>query len=147
MKVYLDTCSIQRPLDSKSQIRITLEAEAILGIIQLCEMGRLEIVSSEVLEYEMSRNPLSIRRNYGFEVLAKADTFIALEEGVENRATAFTQCGIQVVDALHLASAESSQADFFCTCDDKFLKNAKKINDLNIKVVSPVELIEVIESW
>ena len=29
MKIYLDFCSIQRPLDSKSQVRIAIEAEAI----------------------------------------------------------------------------------------------------------------------
>ncbi len=37
MKVYLDTCSIQRPLDDQTQIRIRLEAEAVLGIISLIE--------------------------------------------------------------------------------------------------------------
>jgi hypothetical protein len=28
MRVYLDMCSIQRPLDTKSQVRIAVEAEA-----------------------------------------------------------------------------------------------------------------------
>jgi hypothetical protein len=37
MKIHLDTCSIQRPLDNKTQVRIILEAEAILGIIGLCD--------------------------------------------------------------------------------------------------------------
>ena len=43
MKIYLDTCSLHRPLDSKTQIRIMLEAEAILGIIGLCETGQIEL--------------------------------------------------------------------------------------------------------
>lgn len=34
MKIYLDNCSLQRPLDDKSQIRIRLEAEAILAVIE-----------------------------------------------------------------------------------------------------------------
>ena len=29
MRIYLDTCCIQRPLDNKTQIRIILEAEAV----------------------------------------------------------------------------------------------------------------------
>jgi len=33
-KVYLDLCSLQRPLDTKTQIRIAMEAEAVLGIIK-----------------------------------------------------------------------------------------------------------------
>ena len=57
MKVYLDTCSLQRPLDSRTQIRIGLEAEAIMGIINLCEDGTLELVSSDVLLFESRRNP------------------------------------------------------------------------------------------
>ena len=39
MKFYLDTCSLQRPLDDKSQLRIQLEAEAILAILMLCKDG------------------------------------------------------------------------------------------------------------
>lgn len=70
-------CSIQRPLDTKSQVRIAVEAEAILGVL---------------------------------------------------------------ADALHLASAEAAEADFFCTCDDRFLKRAKEVGP-STKVVSPLELI------
>jgi len=39
MKVYLDMCSIQRPLDTKTHARIAVEAEAILGVLTLCEAG------------------------------------------------------------------------------------------------------------
>jgi hypothetical protein len=49
MRIYLDTCSLQRPLDSKTHVRIILEAEAILGILALCESGKIELISSEVL--------------------------------------------------------------------------------------------------
>ncbi|MGQ9898536.1 MAG: hypothetical protein ACUVR8_13410 [Acidobacteriota bacterium] len=53
MRVYLDVCATQRPLDSPNQIRIILETEAALGIIALCELGRqLQIVSSDALIYE-----------------------------------------------------------------------------------------------
>ncbi|MCX7113610.1 MAG: hypothetical protein NTX45_26680 [Proteobacteria bacterium] len=59
--IYLDTCSIQRPLDDKSQPRIYLEAEAILAILQLVEAKELELLSSDVLGYEISKIP-SINR-------------------------------------------------------------------------------------
>jgi hypothetical protein len=42
---------------------------------------------------------------------------------------------------LHLASAEEIKADYFCTCDDNFLKKAKKIEDLEIRVISLLEIV------
>ncbi len=57
MKIYLDTCSLQRPLDSKTQIPIILEVEAVLGILTFCESGDVEIVSSEAFLFEVERNP------------------------------------------------------------------------------------------
>ena len=35
MRIYLDTCSLQRPLDDRSQLRIRQEAEAILYVLEL----------------------------------------------------------------------------------------------------------------
>jgi len=145
MKIYLDTCSLQRPLDSKTQIRIILEAEAILGIINLCEVGEIELLSSEVLLYEVNRNPKPIRREFALEVLSKASKFLKLNNSIEQRARNFGEIGIKALDALHLASAEEAEADYFCTCDDQFLKKAKTISDLRLKIVSPIELIEVLE--
>lgn len=145
MKVYLDTCSVQRPLDSKTQIRIILEAEAVLGIIGLCETGQLDLISSETLLFEVDRNPHPIRRDFGMEVLSRANVFVRLDEQIEKRAKAFNELGIKPLDALHLASAEAVGADYFCTCDDKFLKKAQAVSDLKTTVVSPIELIEEIE--
>lgn len=145
MKVYLDTCSIQRPLDSKTQIRIILEAEAVLGVIGLCEAGQLELVSSEALMFEMRRNPHTIRRDFGLEVLSKAGSFVVLNERIEKRATELGQARVKALDALHLACAEEAAADYFCTCDDKLLNRAKAIGGLKTRVVSPLELIEAIE--
>ncbi|HZF38148.1 MAG TPA: hypothetical protein VE715_04960 [Blastocatellia bacterium] len=73
MKVYLDTCSLQRPLDDQTQMRIRLETEAVLGIIALIENDDLELVSSEVLLFESRRNVDATRREFAMEVLAKAN--------------------------------------------------------------------------
>ena len=64
VKIYFDTCSLHRPLDNKSQLRITLEAEAVLGVLAMCEDGRLTLVSSEVLSLEVDRNPQPQKRAY-----------------------------------------------------------------------------------
>lgn len=53
--------------------------------------------------------------------------------------------GIKPLDALHLALAETGNADYFCTCDDRLLRNAKQVKDLMVKVVNPVDLVQEIE--
>lgn len=48
MRVYLDTCSLQRPLDDKSQLRIRLEAEAVLSVLDLVEASLASAEAGEV---------------------------------------------------------------------------------------------------
>ncbi|MBN1316986.1 MAG: PIN domain-containing protein [Anaerolineales bacterium] len=95
--------------------------------------------------FEIEQTPKIVRRDFGLEILENAGDFILLSERIESRAREFNKLGISPLDALHLASAEDSQADYFCTCDDRLLKKARAINNLRIKVVLPVELIEEIE--
>jgi predicted nucleic acid-binding protein len=132
-------------LDSKTQIRIILEADAVLGVLTLCESGRLELVSSDALLFETERNPNLNRREYALAALSQAKTFVGLNELVEKRAKELNSIGLRPLDALHLASAEAAQADYFCTCDDKLLRQVKGIESLKVKVVAPIELVEAIE--
>jgi predicted nucleic acid-binding protein len=110
-----------------------------------CEAGQLELVSSTILAFETGRTPDPVRREYGWMVLTKASHFIDLKVGIEQRARILLAHGIAPLDALHLASAEAAEAGYFCTCDDKLLAKAKKLADLLIRVLSPIELIEEVE--
>ena len=145
MKIYLDSCSLQRPFDDKGQIRIVLEAEAILYVIALCEANQLELLSSEVLIFETKRIPNIIRRENVFEILKLAQKVIMLNDDIENHAKKLIKTGLKPLDALHLAAASHESADFFCTSDDKFLKKAKGIEGINTVAVSPLELIGEVE--
>lgn len=145
MKIYLDLCAIQRPLDTAHQVRIALEAEAVLGIIKFCESEQVELLSSEALIYEGEQGVLPIRKEHTRAVLAKAKSVVNVTEKESLRATNLMTCGIKPLDALHLALAESGNADYFCTCDDKLLQNSKRVTDLMVKVVSPVDLVQEIE--
>ncbi len=145
MRIYFDTCSLQRPLDDKSQLRIALEAEAILGLITLFEMGNFQLISSEILLFEVQKTPNIYRKRYILNVLKKGQEFISLNDDIKKRANLLNKNGIKPVDALHLACAESAKANYFCTCDDKFLKKAKKLANKQIIIVSPLELIEKID--
>ncbi|MBM3187876.1 MAG: PIN domain-containing protein [Chloroflexi bacterium] len=142
MRVYLDVCAIQRPLDTYSQIRIVLEAEAVLGILALCDAGRLELVSSEALQYEVQQNSLPVRREHALAVLAKACLVATVDRSVQERARTFTEYGIRPLDALHLALAEAARADYFITCDDQFLRGIRQVEGLKLAAASPVEFIQ-----
>jgi predicted nucleic acid-binding protein len=141
MRIYLDMCSLQRPLDGKTQLRVLVEADAVLGIIALCESGQAELVSSVALEYETERNPHPVRKAYALRTLGMASRFVPLSPEVEQRAQVLNQAGIKPLDALHLACAVEAGADYFCTCDDRFLKRARAVHTGPPKVVSPLELI------
>ena len=141
MQIYLDMCSIQRPLDTKTQLRIAVEAEAILGIIALCEAGQIDLMASDALVFETEQHPHPVRKRHALEVLAKATVFVQTDRRVEERARAFHALGLKPLDALHLASAVEAQADYFCTCDDRLLRRAQTADTLQTKVVSPLEFI------
>ena len=130
MKVYLDMCSIQRPFDTKIQLRIVVEAEAFVGIIAVCESGQIDLMASDALVFETERNPHPIRKRHALEVLAKATLFVQTDRRVEERARTFHTLGIKPLDALHLASAVEAQADYFCTCDDRLLRRARTADTL-----------------
>jgi len=145
MRIYLDTCSLQRPLDNKAQLRILLEAEAVLGLLALCDSENIELLSSDALLFEIEQNPNLARQEYALEALSRATSFVALEPSIESRARDLNRLGFKPLDALHLASAEAGQAEFLCTCDDRFLRRARVSKGLRTKVVSPVELIGELE--
>ncbi len=145
MKIYLDLCAIQRPLDTPNQVRIVLESEAVLGIIAFCSSGLAELLSSEALLYEGEQGSLPIRKEHTYAVLSKAKNVIIVTEKEKRRAVNLMESGIKPLDALHLALAETGNADYFCTCDDRLLRNAKQVKDLMVKIVNPVDLIQEIE--
>jgi predicted nucleic acid-binding protein len=145
MKVYLDLCAIQRPLDTPNQIRIILEADAVLGIITFCDNGQAELLSSEALLYEGEQSSLPVRKEHTLAVLAKAKGFVQVTAKEKLRAANLTVYGIKPLDALHIALAESGNADYFCTCDDKLLRNAVRVKDLTVKIVNPIDLVQEVE--
>jgi predicted nucleic acid-binding protein len=146
IRVYLDSCAIQRPLDTYDQTRVALDAEAVLGILALCATGRAELVSSEALQYEMQQSPWPARREHARAVLATAHAVVAVDLAVETRAQELVAVGFKPLDAVHLACAESAAVDYFCTCDDRLLRRAKQTGGIKVKAVSPMELIQEVES-
>jgi predicted nucleic acid-binding protein len=144
VKIYLDLCAIQRPLDTPNQVRVVLEAEAVLGIIALCNSGQAELLSSEALLYEGEQGSLPIRKEHAIAVLSNSKVVLAVTEKERSRAAELMKFGFKPLDALHLALAETGNADYFCTCDDRLLRAAKRAK-LLVKIVNPVDLVQEIE--
>lgn len=141
MKIYLDCCCLQRPFDDKSQPRVSVEAEAILVVLALCESGYLKLISSDALLLEITQIPDQVRKEDALKILNLAKKTVELTSEIETLARKFGAYGIKTLDALHLAFASFSKTDYFCTCDDTFLRKAKHLSKLNTKVVSPTELV------
>lgn len=146
MKIYFDMCSLQRPLDDKTQLRVLLEAQAVLGVLALCESGKADIVASDALVFECDANPDAVRRDFADQAIAKSAYFIQTTPQIKAKAQTFVDAGIKPLDALHLASAIAAKADFLCTCDDRFLKKARSLDTIPTKIVSPLELVSEVQT-
>lgn len=144
MRIYLDTCSLQRPLDDQTQPRIRVEAEAVLAILSAAQAADIVLVSSEALEYEMGRIPDDQRRSEMAGILALSKERIELTNEAEKLAETFENRGIKPMDAVHLAIASTSKVDFFTTCDDRFLRKASAEPGLGCEVVSALSLVSEI---
>jgi hypothetical protein len=146
MRIYLDTCCLQRPLDDQTQPRIKVEAEAVLVILASVQAGDCSLLNSEALEYELSRIPDDKRRNEMMAVLALADERLEITDEAETLAESLENHGIEAIDAVHLALASIENADFFGTCDDRLIRKSRAISGLSCKVVSIFGLVpEVIK--
>ncbi len=141
MLIYLDTCCLQRPLDDRSQPRINIEAEAILTILGIIEKCRIDLISSEALDYEISRIPDRNRENQIREVLSISGKYVTIDDKIELKAKQYMKKGLKPMDALHLASALSANADYFSTTDDRFLKRAMQFDTSLLNVLSPLKLV------
>ncbi|MGH7929096.1 MAG: PIN domain-containing protein [Candidatus Binatia bacterium] len=142
MRIYLDCCCLQRPFDDQRQPRIRVEAEAVLAILASVEAGDISLLNSEALEYEMSRIPEGARRREGLAILALAAERLDVTPEVEALSQSLEDEGIGSMDAIHLAFASQSRADYFATCDDKLLRKSQSIPRLDCRVVSVLTLVQ-----
>ena len=101
----MDNCAIQRPLDDKSNLRNRIEAEAVMGLFELIEQQKLDLVNSEVLLYELGNTPDNERIDFGKKVLSLCGETVPLTDRIIEKAQEFEKAGIKPVDALHLAVA------------------------------------------
>ena len=142
-KIYFDTCCINRPFDDQTQVRVRLEAEAILGILSRIENGEWKWVGSEVLMDEIEQTPDAQRLSRVKLLSDFVQDVVEVNEKEIKRAKELQKEGFQVFDALHIACAESAKADVLLSTDDSLLRQAKRVSKrLKVRVENPLAWVE-----
>ena len=140
-KLYLDVCTLCRLYDDQSQLRVRLETEAVLMILDKIKNGYYEMIYSSVHsveieainEHEEQSNLLILLNDFGVKTKTNPKE---LKEFAQNLINDFK---IGIADSAHLAVAEFN-SDYFISCDDKLLRKAEKLK-LKVKCVNPIQFL------
>ena len=141
-RVYLDNCSLNRPYDDQTQIRISLETEAKLYIQTSIANGKLEMAWSYMLYYENSKNTNIAKRNAILNFAKNAVIVTTANPSIIHRAKEIGATGIKAADALHIACAIDANCDCFITTDDRVLKYRSD----SIQILDPIDFIRFVEN-
>ena len=137
-KIYLDVCTLCRPYDDQSLLRIRLETDSFFLILKAVTDEKYQMITSpihfreiaDINEQSEKLQLINLLENFGSVI--KYDLLFA-----KMRSKELINKGLGVADAIHIAFAEQA-ADSFITCDDKLLKKSTKIK-LNTNVLNPVQ--------
>jgi predicted nucleic acid-binding protein len=101
------------------------------------------LVWSYILELENAHNPFVERRSAIEPWQTQTQIDIGETENVLTRAHLAQALGLRSKDALHIACAIESAADYFITTDDLLIKKAQGLFDVReIRVINPLDFID-----
>lgn len=143
IKIYLDNCCYNRPFDDQSQLIINIESIAKLYIQSMILAGRFELVWSDILEYENSKNPFEERSTRIIKWKSVAKTKVESTHSVIEEAKNIMQYGIRPKDALHISSAITAKADYFITTDKGIIRRAGEIS--KVIILNPIDFVKEME--
>ncbi len=134
-RVYLDTNVYCRTLDDQNNSRIHQESEAFLQIVDKVERGKIRIVSSDYVKFEIEqiKDPLKRKNIQGFERILGKTNVASSKILIIIAKEIMVKCKLNSLDALHLAAACIGKASFLLTCDDEILENTNCIETLAAK--------------
>ena len=137
-KIYLDTCCLSRLFDPPTQERIVQEAETIRQILAYFFGQRWHWIASDALLGEINRISDLEERSQIRAWLMLAHQTIRVGTTELSRGMQLEMLGFQELDALHIARAESGEADLFLTTDDRLLRRAQRhYTQLDVRVENP----------
>jgi hypothetical protein len=146
IRVYLDTCCYSRPSDDQTQLRVRLESEAILDILERAIRGEWTIIGSGAVQAELAviRDP--DRQLAAKELAGYSAEHVYLDEDRHERGKALERMGLRGYDSVHVACAEAAGADVLLTTDDALIRRARRLqHQLAVRVANPVSWLEEIE--
>jgi len=138
LRIYLDSCALSRLLDLPLNEEIKIEAETVNKILIEVSKGNLQLVSSDILWMEAEAIKDNNKRLLIEGILTRANIYVTVNLDREMRARRLMKKGISFFDALHTVCAEEG-ADVFLTVDKRLLKKLKKVSNLKVKAMNPVE--------
>ena len=142
MKFSTDNCSLARLTDNPSQPRIAAEAQAMRNILADVDRGFHEWIGSEILRWELARDPDGARRVQAKATLAKASRIQPLTPSIVEEARAAGRYGISLGDAMHLFSALAAGCSVLLTTDDRFIARASRIPNVPVRfVINPIDFL------
>ncbi len=145
MKIYLDTCCLNRLSDRQIQKRIRQETEAVNIMLSNFRTKRWHWISSSILQFEINQNP-DLDQRVSLTTLLQLRHQIIFVGGKEIlRGEELEGLGFKKFDALHIACAESGNADILLTTDDRMLRRAKRYRaQLRVRVENPYTWLQEI---
>lgn len=144
MRIYLDSCTYNRPYDDLSQMTVSLEAQAKLFVQGKIKNGEYDLVTSEILRKEVDDCPVAYRKKLIYDFINDNSSIHvgpANNDRVDEMAKTITATGVKYKDACHVASAIIAKCDFLITTDKRLLKYISE----KIKLVNPIQFISEME--
>ncbi len=139
--IYLDYNCFQRGFDDLRQTRIKMEALACQEIFTQAEVNQVTLVWSFMHQDETLLCPFPQRKYAVLAIANVCQVKISPQVEIINLAKSFQQkTKLSSKDAIHMAAAEQSEADFFLSCDDNLIKQALKLN-LQTAIMNPIDYI------
>ena len=144
-KIYLDTCCLNRLFDPQIQVRIRQETAAVDVILARVGAGHWYWIASSVLAFEIVQNPDLEQRADLEDILGFAHKIVLVGTPEVARSEYLETLGFKYYDALHIACAESGEADILLTTDDRMLRLAKRHStQLRVHVENPYTWLQEI---
>lgn len=141
----MDVSCLNRPFDDQGQMRIRLEAEAVTLILERCDRGEWEQVSSEIAQIEIAAMRDGDRQARLQLLLPGEKAILKLTAGAFERAASLEHIGFKPADALHVACAEEVGADVLLSCDDRLCRLARRRRrQLQVSVANPLDWLKEI---
>jgi len=117
--------------------RIRLEVTAVQEIIRRCSTQEFSLVTSEVIDEELSKIPDIRKRLRVVKITSVAKESVLIDEGIILRMHELIALGGDAMDSLHIACAERAGA-VLLTTDDGLITFFKSHRNIQVQIENPV---------